>query len=90
MAEIIIKLKTEYDKGDVVIFLKNNEFKTGIIESYYADTSCNDTIYYNIRTSKNKVYTYSCDRDIPEYNIYYKISEEDAIKFIKDKILSLD
>ena len=75
MAKIVRTFKTEYDVGDVVIFEKNDLLQVGIVEGYYED---GETIWYNIRTSKTNVYTYSNGGDIAEYVILGKV--EDSLK----------
>ena len=76
MGKIIEEHETAFDVGDVVIF-KRNEIKgglaVGIVEGYYY---ADDNIWYDIRISKDFVYTYTNGGDIGEYDIIGKVEEE--------------
>ena len=80
MAKITHTFETAYDKGDVVIFEKDDLLQVGIIEGFYEDQ---DEIWYNIRTSKTNVYTFSNKGDIAEYDIIGKIEDDVKEKCIK-------
>lgn len=72
MGKIKIEFETEYEKGDVVVFRKNDSLLVGIIEGYYVDDDC---IWYNIRTNPKFVFTYSNGGDIAEWDIKMKIDD---------------
>lgn len=76
MGTINFSIETEYDRGDVVIFKTGDCIKVGIIESYYVDTSCDNSIWYDIRISKTFVYTYSNKGDICENQIIGKLDDK--------------
>lgn len=80
MGKIHIEFDTEYEKGDLVIFKKDNRLIVGLVEGYYVDSGANDSIWYNIRVSKDFVYTYSNGGDIAEWDILSKIEDSDNIK----------
>ena len=64
MGKIIEEYTSEYDVGDVVIFKTKDCLLLGIIEGYYIDHSCGNSFWYDIRTNKTNVYTYSNKWDI--------------------------
>ncbi len=72
VGKIIETIETEYDRGDLVLFQKNG-FEAGIIEGMYVDHSAGCSVWYNIRTSKTNVYTYTNGGDIAEWDIIGKI-----------------
>ena len=80
MAKIHYEIETEYDKGDLVVFIKDKRLLVGIVEGFYVDNGANDSIWYNIRVSKDFVYTYSNGGDIAEYDILYKIDGNERIR----------
>lgn len=69
MGKINIEIETIYDIGDVVVFKKQNELKVGVVEGYYLDQVANNSIWYNIRTNFDTVYTYNSGGDIGEHDI---------------------
>nr|DAX83687.1 MAG TPA: protein of unknown function (DUF951) [Caudoviricetes sp.] len=73
MGKIIEEYTSEYDVGDVVIFKTKDCLLLGIIEGYYIDHSCGNSFWYDIRTNKTNVYTYSNKGDIAEWDIIGKI-----------------
>ena len=77
MAKITIAYETEYNVGDVVLFKKYDYLLSGIIEGFHIDDR---TFWFNMRTSKNFVYTYSNGGDIPEFNIVCKLPDDMAEK----------
>ena len=77
------EFETLYDIRDLVIFEKNDLLQVGIIEGFYDE---DNTIWYNIRTSKSNIYTYSNGGDIPEYDIIGKIDNEEIKKDCLDYI----
>lgn len=82
MGKIIKEYETEYEVGDVVLFDKDNHLLAGIIEGYYVEDG---NFWFNIRTSRNFVYTYSNGGDIGEWDIICKIegdNKEDCYKKI--------
>ena len=70
MGKIVEEFETEFDKGDVVVFKKKDALMVGIVEGYYIDHNAGSSIWYNIRTSQNNVYSYSNGGDIQECYIY--------------------
>lgn len=80
MAKIRIEFETEYDKGDFVIFKKDNRLLVGIIEGYYVDRSADDSVWYNIRVNKDTVFTYSTEGDVAEWDILCKVDANEKIK----------
>lgn len=90
MGKITMEINTNYDRGDIVIFEKDGMLVCGIIEGYYVDYGAGRSIWYNMRTSKNNVFTYSNGGDIAEWSIIGKInSETDLFKNCKEKILGV-
>ena len=90
MEKIIMEIEIKYDRGDIVIFEKGGILVCGIIEGYYVDYDAGRSIWYNIRTSKNNVFTYSNGGDIAEWDIIGKIDSETALfKNCKEKILDV-
>ena len=77
MAKIHYEIETAYDKGDIVVFEKDKRLLVGIIEGFYAE---DDSIWYNIRISKDFVYTYSNGGDIAEWHILSQIDDNGDIK----------
>lgn len=73
MGKIIEEYTSKYDVGDVVIFKTANCLLLGIIEGYYIDHNCDNSFWYNIRTNKINVYTYSNKGDIAEWDIIGKL-----------------
>jgi hypothetical protein len=81
----ISKDDSEYKAGDLVLFRKEG-LRIGLIEGYYKD----DQVYwYNIRTSKTFIYTYTNKGDIGEFDIISKIDDpalkEPCLDYILDK-----
>ena len=88
MGKITLEFESKYEVGDVVIFNRYRDkygLSIGIIEGYYIDHNCNDTIWYNIRVSSTMVYTYSNEGDISESDIIGKL-EGDLKQIVLDKI----
>ena len=85
MGTVIKEFKTKYNVGDVVIFRKNEKLEVGIIEGYYVD---NDIFWFNIRISKNIVYTYTNHGDIGEHDIIGIV--DDATKMICTDVITKD
>jgi len=86
-----MKIETMYNKGDIVIFEKNGMLLCGIIEGYYVDHSAGSSIWYNIRTSENNVFTYGNGGDVAEWDIIGTVnSESDLFKSCKEKILGIN
>ena len=77
MAKIKYVIETEYDKGDIVVFKKDKKLFVGIVEGFYAE---DNSIWYNIRISKDFLYTYSNGGDIAEWDIISKIDDNEDIK----------
>lgn len=93
MGKIIFEIESEYEVGDLIIFEKDNRLIVGIIEGYYCDHSAGDSVWYNVRISKDFVYTYSNGGDIGEYDIICRLNSENPnvkIIDIKNKILGKD
>ena len=80
MTKIHYEIETEYDKGDIVVFEKDKKLLVGIVEGFYVDSGANDSIWYNVRVSKDFVYTYSNGGDIAEWDIILKIDDNEYIK----------
>lgn len=81
MGKIHIEFETEYETGDIVVFIKESTLLVGIIEGYYLEDNC---IWYNIRTSRNNVFTYSNGGDIGEFDILMKLPDSEKIaRFIE-------
>ena len=80
MAKIHYEIETEYDKGDIVVFEKDKKLLVGIVEGFYIDSGASNSIWYNIRISKDFVYTYSNGGDIAEWDIISKIDDNEYIK----------
>ena len=80
MAKIHYEIETEYDKGDTVVFKKDEKLLVGIVEGFYIDSGAHNSIWYNIRISKDFVYTYSNGGDIAEWDIIFKINDNEDIK----------
>ena len=74
MGKIVEEFETDFDKGDVVVFKKKDALMVGIVEGYYIDHNAGSSIWYNIRTNPDNVYTYSNGDDVAEYEIYGVIS----------------
>lgn len=72
MGQITITINTDYNKGDVVVFRKNAGLSIGIIEGFNVDSSSNNNVWYNIRTTKDFIYTYTNGGDIAEFDIVNK------------------
>jgi len=85
MGTIVREYETRYNTGDVVIFRKDNKLQVGIIEGYYID---NDIFWFNIRISKDVVYTYSNHGDVGEYDIIGIV--DDTTKMICNDIITKD
>ena len=83
MGKLIEEHISEYDVGDVVIF-KHGMMFLGIIEGYYIDHNCGESFWYNIRVSRDEVFTYSHKGDIAEWDIVGKLNSE-----LKDKCFEL-
>ncbi len=96
MGKIKFEIESEYEVGDVIIFEKGNHLIVGIIEGYYCDHSAGDSIWYNVRISKDFVYTYSNGGDIGEADIICRLNGYDPnVKImdvidIKNRILGKD
>lgn len=93
MGKIKIEFETKYETGDLVVFAKYDKLLVGIIEGYYLDQSAGISVWYNIRISKDFVFTYSTGGDISEWDIMYIIksaSEEDTeeTKALKNYIIT--
>ena len=73
MGKIIKEYETEYEVGDIVIFRVGTCLLVGIIEGYYVDHMAGESLWFNIRTSPDFVYTYSNHGDISEWDIIGKI-----------------
>ena len=83
MGKIHIEFDTEYEKGNLVIFKKDEVLLVGIIEGYYVDNNAGNSVWYNIRINENFVYTYCNGGDIAEWDIISKINDDESIrKFI--------
>ena len=80
MAKIHYEIEIEYDKGDIVVFKKDKKLLVGIVEGFYVDGGANDSIWYNVRVSKDFVYTYSNGGDIAEWDIISKIDDNEDIR----------
>lgn len=80
MGTIVQTFETEFDKGQVVVFKRDNRLLIGLVESCYVDMSAGQSIWYNIRTGKDNVYTYSNGGDIGEFDILLALEGEDAEK----------
>lgn len=78
MGKLVYEYETEYETGDVVIFKKNEKLRVGIIEGYYVDHNCDESFWFNIRTSKTHVYTYSNGGDIAEWDIICGLKGDNA------------
>ena len=78
MGKIVEEYTSKYDVGDVVIFKTYIFLLLVIIELYYVNHNCDNSFWYNIRTNKTNVYTYSNKGDIAEWDIIGKI--EGALK----------
>ncbi len=76
IVKLIIENTNKYDVGDVVIFNTDEHLLVGIIEGYYIDRRCDDSFWYDIRTSRNNVYTYTNKGDICEWSIVGKVNDE--------------
>lgn len=77
MGKIIMEFETEYEVGDIVLFEKDDAIRVGIIEGHYVDTNCDNSIWVDVRTGTNNVYTYSNGGDIAEADIIGKIDDAD-------------
>ena len=85
MEKIYCDIKIEYDRGDLVIFKKDEMLLVGIIEGYYIDNEQSNSILYNVRVNKDLVYTYSNDKNITELDILTKINANgDIIEFFAE------
>lgn len=62
-----------YERGDVIIFRKNNQLKVGIIEGYYVE---GDNIWFTIRMSSKHMYSHAKGDDIGVWDIVGKIEDE--------------
>lgn len=94
MGKIVINIESKYDRGDIVAFHNNHtrssgKIEVGIIESYYVDQSCDNTIWYNIRVSENEEYTYTHNGDLAEWDILGKLDDE-LSEIARKKILGKD
>ena len=76
IVKLIVENTNKYDVGDVVIFNTDEHLLIGIIEGYYIDRRCDDSFWYNIRTSSTNVYTYTNKGDICEWSIIGKVNDE--------------
>lgn len=89
MGKINIIIETEYEVGDVVVFEKDDTLMVGIIEGYYVDQSANNSLWFNIRTNPDNVFTYSNGGDVAEFDIVGKLSEKiqkEVYKLIKEEM----
>ena len=86
MGQITITINTDYNKGDVVVFRKNAGLSIGIIEGFNVDSSANNSVWYNVRTTKDFIYTYTNGGDIPEFDIVNKF-DGDVAEIYKELIL---
>ena len=84
IVKLIVENTNKYDVGDVVIFNTDEHLLIGIIEGYYIDRRCDDSFWYNIRTSSTNVYTYTNKGDICEWSIIGKVNDELRDQCIKE------
>jgi hypothetical protein len=75
-----------YKVGEVVIFNKEG-LKIGIVEGYHKD---NGTYWYNIRVSKDLIYSYTNHGDAAEFDILAKIDDDTLKENCLDIILDRD
>lgn len=80
MGKIHIEFDTQCDKGDVVVFKKDDHLQIGIVEGYYVDRNAGDSVWYNVRINPSSVYTYSNEGDIAEWDIKMKLEDVEDIK----------
>lgn len=73
MGTVVKTYETKYNVGDVVIFKKYNQLLVGIIEGYYIE---DNTFWFNIRISPERVFTYTNGGDIAEFDIVGVIDNE--------------
>lgn len=84
IVKLIVENTNKYDVGDVVIFNTDEHLLIGIIEGYYIDRRCDDSFWYDVRTSSTCVYTYTHKGDICEWRIIGKVNEELKDQCIKE------
>lgn len=80
--KIVKEIETKYDKGDYVMFQKNNDCLCGQIVGFNLD---NDYVWYNIQVNEGFTFTYSNGGDIAEWDIVCKLTPE-QIEKVKDII----
>lgn len=84
---IMVQYDNLYEKGDVVVFEKNDKLMVGIVTGYYVDTSAGDSIWYNIAVNKEFTYTYVNGGDVAEFNILCKLQDVDVINKVNNFII---
>lgn len=76
MGKVVMEFETEYEVGDVVVFEKDDKIMVGIVEGYYIDHNCDQSFWFNIRTGRDNVYTYSNGGDIAEWDVLGVVSDD--------------
>lgn len=90
MGSVTYTIESLYDVGDIVIFHRFGHLIVGIIEGFYPDRSCDDSIWYDIRINGKDVFTYSNGGDIAEWDIVGKITDPKLLEECKKYICEDD
>lgn len=77
-------IELKFDKGDVVVFKKDDEFHLGLITAVNIDRSAGVSIWYSIAVNKTTTYSHINGGEIPEWDIIRKILDPDIRKIVTE------
>lgn len=83
---MIIKseIETLYDKGDIVAFKSADFIIIGMVVGMNVDYDADRSVWYNIQCSKEIVLSYGNGGDVAEWDILFKINDENQIERFKE------